>query len=268
MIDRGARNVVGLRMCAVDYQFAVSRIIECAKANERCTVSALAVHGVMTGALDSIHRYRLNHLDLVVPDGHPVRWALNLLHGAKLRDVVFGPRLTYLVCEEAARQGVPVYFYGSVEDTLEKLRANLLQRFPSLIIAGSEPSRFRNLTEEEQQDAAERIRNSKARVLFVGLGCPRQEVFAYEMGNLLPMPILAVGAAFDYHAGLLKDSPRFLERMGLRWLHRLVQEPRRLWRRYLVTNTQFVLLFCAQWLHLWKPDLQRVMKPSTDIRFG
>lgn len=268
MIDRGAGNVLGVRVSAVDYEFSVSRIIECAKAGRRCTVSALAVHGVMTGALDSTHRYRLNHLDLVTPDGQPVRWALNLLHGARLPDTVFGPRLTYLVCEEAARQGVPVYFYGSTEDTLKKLRANLIERFPGLIIAGSEPSRFRKLAEEEQQDAAERIRNSKAGILFVGLGCPRQEVFAYEMGKLLPMSILAVGAAFDYHAGLLKDSPRFLERMGLRWLHRLVQEPRRLWRRYLVTNTQFVALFLAQWLHLWKPGLENTTHPGTDIRFG
>jgi UDP-N-acetyl-D-mannosaminuronic acid transferase (WecB/TagA/CpsF family) len=88
------------------------------------------------------------------------------------------------------------------------------------------------------------------------------------MGKLLPMPILAVGAAFDYHAGLLKNTPALLQRCGLTWLHRLVQEPRRLWRRYLVTNTQFVVLFFAQWLHLWKPDPERTAEPGADIRFG
>jgi exopolysaccharide biosynthesis WecB/TagA/CpsF family protein len=268
MIDRGAGNVLGVRVLAVDYEFAVKQIIECAKAGRRCTTSALAVHGVMTGALDAVHRYRLNHLDLVVPDGRPVCWALNLLHGAGLRDVVFGPTLTGLVCQDAARQGVSVYFYGSTNETLEKLRANLVERFPGLIIAGMEPSRFRKLTEAEQLEAAQRIRKSKAGILFAGLGCPRQEVFAYEMGGLLSMPILAVGAAFDYHAGLLKDTPRFLERLGLRWLHRLVQEPRRLWRRYLVTNTQFVVMFFAQWLHLWRPSLENATRPGESIRFG
>ncbi len=268
MIDRGAGNVLGVRIHAVDYEFAVSRILDCARGGQRCAVSALAVHGVMTGALDSEHRHRLNHLDLVVPDGQPVRWALRLLHGVQLPDTVCGPVLTGLLCREAARQGVPVYFYGSTAETLDKLRANLLLRFPGLVIAGAEPSRFRKLSEEERQEAAERIRGSKAGILFVGLGCPRQEVFAYEMGRFLPMPILAVGAAFDYHAGLLKETPPILHRLGLMWLHRLIQEPRRLWRRYLVTNTQFVVLFLAQWLHLWKPCLEHTTPPGADLRFG
>ena len=268
MIDRGSRDVLGVNVNAVDYEFAVGRIIDCAKKGQRCTVSALAVHGVITGALDSIHRYRLNELDLVTPDGQPVRWALNLLHGTRLRDTVTGPRLTYFLCEEAARQNVSVYFYGSTADTLKKLRENLLRRLPGLIIAGSQPSIFRKLSEEEREEAAERIRNSKAGILFVGLGCPRQEVFVYEMGSLLQMPILAVGAAFDYHAGLLKDTPLYLQRIGLMWLHRLIQEPRRLWRRYLVTNTQFVALLFAQWLHLWRPGLEPATKPGTDTRFG
>ncbi len=268
MIDRGAKNVLGVRVNAVDYEFAIHEILERAQSGRRCTVSALAVHGVMTGALDSAHRHRLNHLDLVVPDGQPVRWALNLLHDAGLPDRVCGPILTEMLCAAATRQGVSVYFYGSTPATLEKLRANLAERFPDLVIAGTEPSRFRKLTEAEQQETAERIRSSKAGILFAGLGCPRQEVFAYEMGNLLSMPILAVGAAFDYHAGLLRITPPLLQRVGLMWLHRLVQEPRRLWRRYLVTNTQFVVLFVAQWLGLWKPCLESATPPGADIRFG
>lgn len=268
MIDRGTGNILGVRVHAVDYECAVSRIIEAAKAGRRSTTSALAVHGLMTGALDSTHRYRLNHLDLVVPDGRPVCWALNLLYGAGLSDVVFGPTLTARVCAEAARESIPVYFYGSTAQTLEKLRANLVERFPGLKIAGSEPSKFRKLTEAEQLEAAERIRRSGAGILFAGLGCPRQEIFAYEMGNLLSMPILAVGAAFDYHAGLLKETPAFIERLGLRWLHRLAQEPKRLWRRYLVTNTQFVALFLAQWLNLWRPNPDSATPPGENLRFG
>jgi N-acetylglucosaminyldiphosphoundecaprenol N-acetyl-beta-D-mannosaminyltransferase len=268
MVNLGAKNVLGVKVSAIDYEFAVARIIESAKNGKRCTTSALAVHGVMTGALDRDHKYRLNHLDLVTPDGQPVRWALNLLHKAGLRDRVSGPHLTPLVCEAAAREGVSVYFYGSTEAVLERLCANLSSKCPGLLIAGARPSRFRKLSREEQVQVAEDIRASGARILFVGLGCPRQEVFAYEMGKYLQMPILAVGAAFDLQAGYLKETPRILERMGLQWLHRLIQEPRRLWRRYLVTNAQFIVLLCAQWLRLWKPDLEDTREPAADARFG
>lgn len=268
MIDRGAKNILGVRVCAIDYEYAVAKIIESAKNRRRCTTSALAVHGVMTGALDSAHRYRLNHLDLVTPDGQPVRWALNLLHKAGLRDRVCGPRLMPLVCDAAAREGLSVYFYGSMEATLEGLRTNLMRKYPGLRIAGVCPSRFRKLSGEEQEDVAEMIRSSGAKILFVGLGCPRQEVFAYEMGKYLQMPILAVGAAFDFHAGNLSPAPEIIQRMGLEWLHRLIQEPRRLWRRYTITSAQFLVLLCTQWLRLWKPDLENVREPVADARFG
>jgi N-acetylglucosaminyldiphosphoundecaprenol N-acetyl-beta-D-mannosaminyltransferase len=268
MVNRGAKNILGIKVCAIDYEFAVATILDSARSGKRCTTSALAVHGIMTGALDRAHKYRLNHLDLITPDGQPVRWALNLLYKAGLRDRVSGPHLTPRVCEAAAREGVSVYFYGSTDPVLERLRANLSKKYPGLQIAGSSPSRFRKLTGEEQEQVAETIRASGAGILFVGLGCPRQEVFAYEMGKYLQMPILAVGAAFDLHAGTLSDTPQILQRMGLQWLHRLIQEPRRLWRRYLVTNTQFVVLLCAQWLRLWKPDLEDTREPVTDARFG
>jgi exopolysaccharide biosynthesis WecB/TagA/CpsF family protein len=268
MVNRGAKNILGVRVSAIDYEFAVAKIIESAKTGTRCTTSALAVHGVMTGALDKAHKYRLNHLDLVTPDGQPVRWALNLLHKAGLRDRVSGPRLMPKVVEAAAREGVSIYFYGSTPTVLEHLCANLVEKNPGLIIAGAVPSRFRKLTEEEQKEVADTIRASGAGILFVGLGCPRQEVFAYEMGRYLQMPILAVGAAFDFHAGFLTDTPEIIQRMGLQWLHRFIQEPRRLWHRYTITNMQFVVLLCAQWLRLWKPDLEDTSEPAADARFG
>lgn len=253
---------------AVDYEYAVAKIIACAKAGRRCTMSALAVHGVMTGALDQTHRYRLNHLDLVTPDGQPVRWALNILHKTRLPERVSGPNLTPLVCQMAAQVGLGVYFYGSTDAVLAGLRAKLQRRYPGLTVSGWRPSQFRKLTIVERDLVLADIRASGAKILFVGLGCPRQEVFAYEMGEHLQMPILAVGAAFDYHAGFLSDTPQLLQRMGLQWLHRLFQEPRRLWRRYLVTNTQFVFLFCVQWLRLWKPDGADAIKPVDDLRYG
>ena len=151
---------------------------------------------------------------------------------------------------------------------LDALCTRLRELCPGLKIAGAEPSRFRLLTAQEQEETAERIRDSGAQILFAGLGCPRQEVFAYEMGEWLEMPILAVGAAFDYYAGLLKEPPEFLQRVGLQWLYRLVQEPGRLWRRYLFTNSQYVGLFFAQWLGLWKPKLEDVSKPGENVHFG
>ncbi len=268
MIDGGKKNVLGVEISAVDYEYAVGRILADAKAGRRCRTTALAVHGVITGALDRVHRYRLNQFELVTPDGQPVRWALNRLYSAKLLDRVYGPKMTFMVCQRAAREGVSVYFYGSKPEVLEALCRRLQELCPGLKIAGAEPSRFRLLTEAEQRETAMRIRDAGAQILFAGLGCPRQEVFAYEMGELLTMPILAVGAAFDYYAGLLKEPPEFLQRVGLQWLYRLVQEPGRLWRRYLFTNSQFVGLFVAQWLRVWKPRLDTAEAPRESVRFG
>ena len=268
MINQGKKNVLGVGISAIDYDYAVERILADAKAGRRCATTALAVHGVITGALDPEHRYRLNTFDLVTPDGQPVRWALNLLHSTGLEDRVYGPDLTMKVLREAARQHVPVYFYGSKPDVLERLSRRTEELCPGLIVSGAQPSRFRKLTAQEQIQAAEEIRASGAQILFVGLGCPRQEVFTYEMSRYLAMPVLAVGAAFDYHAGLLEEPPAMLQRLGLQWLYRLVQEPGRLWKRYLFTNSQFVGLLAAQWLRLWRPKLSDTQPPTADVRFG
>jgi exopolysaccharide biosynthesis WecB/TagA/CpsF family protein len=259
MMKGSKRNLLGVWIDAVDYESALSRVITAARQRRRCTVGALAVHGVMTGATDPEHRYRLNHLDLAVPDGQPVRWALNTLYGTGLKDRVYGPKLTMLICEEAARLGLPVFFYGSRRPVVQKLVDSMVTRCPGLLVAGYEPSQFRSLTLAERAALVQRVNTSGARIVFVGLGCPRQEVFAYEMGEHLQMPVIAVGAAFDYHSGLLSEPPAFIQKAGLQWLYRLAQEPRRLWRRYLVLNTQFVLHFLLQALHL------RIIRPS-DVR--
>lgn len=239
-------NVLGVQIAAIDSAGAVNTILSAAR-NQRClTVSALAVHGVMTGVLDPEHRYRLNHLDLVVADGQPVRWALRLLHGVRLADRVYGPDLMLRLCEGASAEGLSVYLYGSRRSVLRRLVATLRRRFPALHIAGARPSCFRQLAEDEQHRLAAAIRASGAAMTFVGLGCPRQEVWAYEHRTLLGMPIVAVGAAFDFHAGLLRQAPPSLQRHGLEWVWRLGQEPRRLWRRYLYLNPAYLGLLAAQ----------------------
>lgn len=252
MLDRGKHNIIGVQVHAVDYEHAVASIVAAAKEGRPWSTSALAVHGVMTGNMDSAHRRRLNGLDLIVPDGQPVRWALRLLHGIRLPDRVYGPELTIRTIAACGEAGLPIYLYGSRPEVLEQLSANLIKRFPSLVIAGAEPSKFRTLTEPERTETAARIRASGARVVMCGLGCPRQEVWAFEYRDLLRMPILAVGAAFDFHAGTLPQAPPWMQRRGLEWVFRLWQEPRRLWRRYLLLNPAYTFKIACQWLRLRK----------------
>ena len=268
MIDHGKRNLLGVLINAIDYDAAVAKVLGAAIDGRRCTTSALAVHGVMTGVLDRRHRHRLNHLDLVVPDGQPVRWAINSLHSTGLPDRVYGPRLTLLLCKAAAEAGIPVFFYGSRDEVVRRLANRMREICPGLIVAGTLPSRFRPLDAGEQAELVDTIRASGARIVFIGLGCPRQEVFAYEMGKRLDLPLIAVGAAFDYYSGMLREPPLAIQRAGLQWLYRLIQEPRRLWRRYLIQNSQFVGLFVLQALRLWRPDPSRCEEPAAEAVCG
>jgi exopolysaccharide biosynthesis WecB/TagA/CpsF family protein len=246
MLDVGKRNLLGVLIDVVDYEAVLERIIAAANSGTPLGVSAVAVHGVMTGVLDRTQRCRLNRLELVVPDGQPVRWALNLLHRAQLRDRVYGPELTLRVCWRAAQERLPIYLYGSTADVLDSLAANLVRRFPGLKIAGYQPSKFRQVSALEKRQVVEQIRASGAKLVLLGLGCPRQEVWAYEYREALSMPVLAVGAAFDYHSGRLRRPPAALQRLGLEWAFRLGLEPRRLWRRYLLLNPYFVLMVLCQ----------------------
>jgi len=240
MINYGKHSILGVNIHAVDYEFAVGKIIAAAEKKQPCSVSALAVHGVMTGFMDPIHLRRLNGLDLLVPDGQPVRMALKVLHNKKLPDRVYGPNLTLKVAEAFAERGLKLYLYGSKQEALDKLVVNLRRRFPNLSIVGQEPSKFRRLSEAERIELANRIKSSGANAVFLGLGCPRQEVWAYEYRELLDMPILAVGAAFDFIAGNLPQAPKVLQDISLEWLYRLIQEPNRLWQRYLMLNPIYV----------------------------
>ena len=252
MIDRGKRNVLGVLVDVVDYDAATARIMDAARERRPYAVTALAVHGVMTGVLDPAHNRRLNAFDLVTPDGQPVRFALNLLHDAALTDRVYGPTLTLKVVEQAAAEGLPIYLYGSTQPTLDRLVPALERMFPALKIAGVEASKFRASQPGEDAEIAERIKASGARLVLVGLGCPRQEIFTYAMRPLLDMPLLAVGAAFDYHAGLLKNPPPWMQRYALEWLWRLGLEPRRLWRRYVLLNPAYLARLAAQKSGWWK----------------
>jgi len=268
MLNYGKKNLLGVKIDAVDYEYTLSRVLRAAQSKSRCTTTALAVHGVMTGVFEESHRYRLNALDLVVPDGMPVRWGLNWLYGCKLPDRVYGPTLMLKICEAASEQGLPIYLYGSDTETLEPLIQSLATRFPTLKIAGSEPSAFRQLSDSEARSVVNRIHRSGAKILFVGLGCPRQEVWAYEMGDELSMPVVAVGAAFAFHAGRIAQAPSWMQQRGLEWLFRLVMEPKRLWRRYALLNPSYLLLLVMQRLGLRKFDSDQLSKPTHRMQYG
>src|SRR5262245_39552454 len=250
MINSGKHSILGVEVNAIDCDGTADMIITAAQAKRPLGVSALAVHGVMTGALDAIHKARLNRIDIIAPDGQPVRWALGLLHNESLPERVYGPDLVLQVCGLAAQMGLSIYLYGSRLEVLERLKSNLCMRFPDIRIAGMEPSRFRRGTAEESAALDKRVRLSGADIIFVGLGCPRQEVFVYEHVEALSRPVIAVGAAFDFHAGLLKQAPKWMQDRGFEWLFRLWVEPRRLWRRYLYLNPLYCLMIAAQYLHL------------------
>jgi exopolysaccharide biosynthesis WecB/TagA/CpsF family protein len=173
-----------------------------------------------------------------------------------------------MVCEAAARESLPVYFYGSRQDVIEALVCRIRTRFPELRVAGYEASAFRTLTSTERLALIARIRASGAAITLVGLGCPRQEVWAYEYRDLLGLPVLAVGAAFDFHAGVLRQAPAALQRLGLEWSYRLLLEPRRLWRRYAYLNPLYLahLLLQATGIRRYSPEDAR--PPRTELNYG
>ncbi|BAN02531.1 WecB/TagA/CpsF family glycosyltransferase [Ilumatobacter coccineus] len=253
MIDKGKVSVLGVQVDAVDYEAAVARIIAAASDGRPYAVSALAVHGVMTGVDDGEHLARLNQFDLITPDGQPVRWAMNWLHGTELTDRVYGPKLTLEVCRAAAEHGLPVYFYGSTQETLDHLAEQLPTLAPGITIAGMRPSKFATSTEDELDVITDEIKATGAKICMVGLGCPRQEVFAFENAKRLSMPTLAVGAAFDFHAGLAKEPPAWVQRAGLQWAQRLLANPKRLWRRYLILNPRYSVAVLRQKLGRYTP---------------
>lgn len=246
MPDR--KSVIGVPVSVTDYAETVEVLLDAAVMRRPLCVTALAVHGVVEAVRDPEMRDAIAAFDIVTPDGQPVRMALNLLHRAQLQDRVYGPTLMLNLCEAAAARGVPIYLYGSTEETVTALGARLSERFAGLQVAATEPSLFRPIEPEESAALAARIEASGAGLVFIGLGCPRQEKFAHAHCDLIGVPQICVGAAFDFHAGTKKQAPAWMQRNSLEWLFRLVQEPRRLAGRYLYTNTEFVARLARQYI--------------------
>lgn len=241
------RFILGMRVDATRYQDAVDRVLGWARERASRYVCIANVHMTMEAYDDSAFQAIVNQADLVTPDGMPLVWALRAL-GVRDATRVAGPDLMLDVCDAAAAAGVPVGFHGGSEATLAALRARLRRTHPELDVVYAESPPFRPPTDVERSATIAAIVSSGARVLFVGLGCPKQERWMAEQRGAVPAVMIGVGAAFDFHAGLVKRAPATLQRAGLEWAYRLAMEPRRLFVRYTRHNPRFLALLAVQLL--------------------
>jgi N-acetylglucosaminyldiphosphoundecaprenol N-acetyl-beta-D-mannosaminyltransferase len=246
-----------MRVDATSYAHAAQEVLRWARNRESRYVCVATVNNVIEAYDNPRYRIVMEAADLVTPDGMPLVWGLRLL-GAGAATRVYGPDLTPVVCQLAAEQGVAVGFYGGAEGVLEELVAKLERRFPGLNVAYRASPPFRAPTPEERRRTVEDLNRSGVRILFVGLGTPKQEWWMAAHKPQVRAVMLGVGAAFDFLTGRKRQAPRLIQRLGLEWLYRLVHEPRRLWRRYLYRNPRFVVLFAAQ---LLRERRQRQIEP-------
>jgi N-acetylglucosaminyldiphosphoundecaprenol N-acetyl-beta-D-mannosaminyltransferase len=244
-----AIDVLGVPLALTDYEGTMDWMDAMIRAQDRGYICVAAVHTVMACQEDDELRAAVLGSSLTVPDGQPLVWAMNAL-GHELPHRVYGPDLMARYCERAALTGARMFLYGGRhQDALVRLGLNLRSRYRGLNIVGAYVPPFRPLTAEEEDAVIDEINESGADVVWVGIGVPKQEKWMASMRDRLEAPVLVgVGAAFDFHAGLVPQAPGWMQRMGLEWAYRLAQEPRRLWKRYLRYNPRFVLGFLRQWL--------------------
>lgn len=242
-------HVLGIPIACTDYNSSVDQASRWAVEKESHYIIPANVHVLMEAHDHRDYRQVLLQADLVTPDGMPVVWMMRL-KGQHHQPRVYGPDLMLQVLQAAATHSIPVGFYGSAPDVLETLVKKMLGRFPSLMVAYSYSPPFRSLSEEEDRGVVNDIESSGARILFVGLGCPRQEWWMYRHRGVVNAVMIGVGAAFDFLAGAKSQAPRWMQHAGLEWFFRWMTEPRRLGKRYLFTNPRFVGLALVDWLGL------------------
>ncbi|MGA2507458.1 MAG: WecB/TagA/CpsF family glycosyltransferase [Chitinispirillaceae bacterium] len=233
-------NLFGVDYALTDYEGASDAVIHHAERNISFGVSALAVHGLVTFSKDKALNEKLKKIDLIVPDGQPVRWALNHFYKAGLKDRVYGPTLVLHVFKKADEKKLKIFLYGSTIETINKFSAFIRSHFPGIVIAGIHADRFRDATPEEDRADIQTINGSGAHIVLVGRGCPRQEVWVADHKGQINAAMMAVGAAFDFLSGVKPQAPKWMQKRGLEWLFRLLSEPVRLGPRYFITNTRFI----------------------------
>ncbi len=245
-MDRPRVNILGVGISAINLQNAIDEIEEWIARRERRYVNVCTVQTVMECRQDARLRRLVNASGLSTPDGMPLVW-LSHLHGYRDTGRVYGPDLMLALCERSQTTGHRHFFYGGAPGIADRLAGRLQSRFPGLLVAGTHSPPYRPADAEEDRDVLEAINAAAPDVVWVGLGTPKQDYWVSRHRDRLSAPaVIAVGAAFDFHAGVLRQAPRWMQRSGLEWLFRLMQEPRRLAFRYLVYNPIFVGLSVLQ----------------------
>jgi N-acetylglucosaminyldiphosphoundecaprenol N-acetyl-beta-D-mannosaminyltransferase len=240
--------VLGIPLALTDYEETLDWIDASVSSDTQGYICVAAVHTVVASQDDPELREAVLGASFTVPDGQPLVWAMNAL-GHDLSSRVYGPELMERACERAAKTGLRFYLYGGRDQgALVQLALNLRRRHPGVRIVGGYSPPYRNLSAEEEEAIVTEINESGADVVWVGIGVPKQEKWMARMRDRLSAPVLVgVGAAFDFHAGLVPQAPDSIQRLGLEWAFRLVHEPRRLWKRYLTYNPRFVAGFARQY---------------------
>ncbi len=243
-------DVLGVEVSAVNMRLAVAQVDHWVRARECHYVCITGVHGVMESQRDPLLKRIHNAAGMVTPDGMPMVW-VNKLRGNAHVSRVYGPDLMLEVCRLSLERGWRHFFYGGGEGVAELLAQKLGERFPGLRVAGTYCPPFRALTDEEDRHVVETINRSGADIVWVGLSTPKQEYWMHKhLGRLHAPVMVGVGAAFDFHAGLKTQAPRWMQKIGMEWFYRLLTEPKRLWKRYLTNNPLFVWSFALQSLGL------------------
>ena len=249
--DRQRQYVIGVPIDSVSWDDALSKIFSWAVKRESKYVCICNVHSVVTAGQDPVFGQIIDEADMATPDGAPVAWMLKRL-GFANQQRINGPDLMWKYCALAASRGEAIFLYGGTPETLTLLQARLLVEFPGLKVAGIYSPPFRTLTVEEDHAVVEMMNASGAGTVWVSLGCPKQEKWMAAHRGRVHAVMIGVGAAFNYHAGTIKRAPVWMQNAGLEWLHRLASDPRRLWKRYFVTNSIFIVAIAAQLLGLKK----------------
>jgi N-acetylglucosaminyldiphosphoundecaprenol N-acetyl-beta-D-mannosaminyltransferase len=242
-----SRRVLNMRVDATTYEDASRRVFRWAREGRSAYVCVATVHMTMEAYDSAAFRQVVNGADLVTPDGRPLVWALRSL-GVRGASQVRGTDLTQHVVAQAARENVPIGLYGGTPELLEVFGRVLKTRYPNIQVVCQIAPPFRPLTPEEDKAVTKEIVASGTRILFVGIGCPKQENWMAEHVGRIPAVMLGVGAAFDFHTGRVRQAPRWMQLAGLEWVFRLLMDPRRLWKRYAKHNPRFVWLFLMQLL--------------------
>lgn len=251
-LDRKVAPVLGAQIDVITWEHAIDRIASWAAGRESRYVCICNAHSVVTASKDPQFGQVIFTADMATPDGAPVAWLMRRL-GFADQQRINGPDLMWRYCKLAASRHDPIYLYGGRPETLGLLQEKLREAFPGLVIAGAHSPPFRPQSPEEDQADIDRINNSGAGVVWVSLGCPKQEVWMAGHRGQIRAVMIGVGAAFDYHAGTIQRAPLWMQHAGLEWLHRLASEPRRLWQRYLLTNSLFILGAIRQLLRHHRP---------------